>query len=54
MDKLITLCWDCRCLMKEHYDVETYMTKQVTVHKCEQCGKKYDLMLCRVKSKKGD
>lgn len=54
MDKLITLCWNCRCLFKESYDVEAYTTKMVTKEKCENCGSKYSLTLCRVKNKEKD
>lgn len=54
MDKLITLCWDCRCLFKESYNVETYMTKMVPKPKCENCGGKYGLSLCRVKNKEDE
>lgn len=54
MNKLMTLCYDCRTLIKEHYDVDIYPTKIVQPLKCENCGKKYDLMLCRVKSKEED
>lgn len=52
MDKLITLCFECRCLMKEHYDLEVYQSKMMPLVKCENCGKKYDLLVCRVKTKK--
>ena len=54
MNKLMTLCYNCRQLIRESYDVEPYMTKMVPIQKCEYCGKKYDLLLCRVKSKEED
>jgi hydrogenase maturation factor HypF (carbamoyltransferase family) len=51
MQKLVTLCWSCQNLYKESYDVEVYHTKMVAKPKCENCGSKYTLNICRIKNK---
>lgn len=51
MDKLITLCFECRTLMKDHYRVDAYDNEAKPGKACENCGEKFDLRLCRIRTK---
>lgn len=60
MDKFVTLCFDCRTLMKDHYRVDVYdsdvipETRENRAGKkkpsCENCGKHFDLAVCRLRT----
>ena len=50
MDKFITLCWECRKLMRDAFDVYEYDSRFVK-DKCENCGKQILLKYCRVLNK---
>ena len=62
MDKFITLCFECRSLFKDHYRLEAYDTDVIPEAKgrdgkkaaaCENCGNRFDLRVCRIRSKGG-
>lgn len=60
MDKLITLCWECRKLLKDHYRVDEYGTELASPGtdrggkrrtSCNNCGATLDLRVCRIRTK---
>ena len=56
MDKFVTLCFECRELFREFYrvDVEDSATPEVKKNKeavCENCGTKFGLTVCRIRTK---
>lgn len=60
MDKLISLCFTCRTMLADHYRVDVYDPgfaapgtdrRGKRRESCENCGEKYDLRLCRIRTK---
>lgn len=51
MDKIITLCFDCRKILKDHYRVDTYEDGAKPGKSCQNCGEKFDLRVCRIRTK---
>lgn len=52
MDKFVTLCYDCRDLFREFYrvDVEDSAHPNGKDPVCENCGAKYGLKVCRIRT----
>ena len=51
MDKFTTLCWKCRAILADVYDIELYDASPLMAKKCEHCGKKFGLLYCRIRNK---
>jgi len=56
VDKFVTLCYDCRDIIGEFYrlDIEDSAAPEKTKGKdpaCENCGAKYGLKVCRIRTK---
>lgn len=56
MDKSITLCFECRDIIGEFYrlDIEDSATPEKKKGKnpvCENCGARFGLKVCRVRTK---
>ena len=56
MDKFVNLCFECRYMFREFYrvDVEDAAAPEAKKNKepvCENCGTKFGLKVCRVRTK---
>ena len=63
MDKFVNLCWECRELLRKYYRLDAYdeataipgdrrpVGRKRQVPACENCGERYGLKVCRVRSK---
>ena len=58
MDKFVTLCWECRTIFRDHYRVdvcdddvkpEAKGRPGKKAVRCENCGEKYSLRVCRIR-----
>lgn len=50
MDQYITLCFECRKIFKDHWKVDVVQRDNKLKKACENCGERFDLRLCRIRT----